>query len=62
MTVAGVDFQDLDDLFDEPLNIISPDEGLQLSFPGEHAPGIHPKQPFRFSLELPSPDHVQECS
>jgi hypothetical protein len=65
VSVAGIDFQELDGLFGDPLNTSSPNEGLQLNFPAEHGlniPVFTKKQPFRFGFEVPSLDDAREHS
>jgi hypothetical protein len=65
VSVAGVDFQDLDSLFGDPPKTFSPAEGFQLNLAGEHlfdAPAVREKQHFRFGFEVPSLNHARERS
>ena len=64
VSVAGIDFQDLDGLFGDPLDPSSSDEGLQLHFTenGFNVPVITEKQPSRFGFEVPPLDQPRECS
>ncbi|KAF8221696.1 hypothetical protein L208DRAFT_1371771 [Tricholoma matsutake] len=53
VAVAGIDFQDLESLFGDPLNNVSPDAGLQLNFPAEdslNVPAFTEKQPLSLRL------------